>query len=155
MNTRGELVGINTAIASQTGSYSGYSFAIPVNLVQKVMNDLIDYGVAQRGYLGIQIADISQELKEDRNLPNLLGVFVAGAVENGSAAKSGIKAGDVILKIGSKKVNSVASLQEEVGRKRPGDSISVTIRNSKGYEEVKQIVLRNADGETKLVSKKI
>jgi len=153
VNTQGELVGINTAIASQTGSYSGYSFAVPVNLVKKVMTDLIDYGIVQRGYLGVQIADVTQELVESKNLSNIKGVYVAGVVENGSAEKAGLKEGDVILKIGTKTVNSVAALQEEVGKRRPGDKISVTIRNSKGYESVKEIVLRNSDGETKLVSK--
>jgi Do/DeqQ family serine protease len=153
VNTQGELVGINTAIASQTGSYTGYSFAVPVNLVHKVMSDLIDYGIVQRGYLGVQIADITQELKEEKELPNLKGVYVAGLTENGSAAKSGIKEGDVILKIGSKEVNSVASLQEEVGRRRPGDKLAVTVRNSKGSESIKEIVLRNRDGLTTLVSK--
>ncbi|NQY11840.1 MAG: Do family serine endopeptidase, partial [Flavobacteriales bacterium] len=153
VNTKGELVGINTAIASQTGSYAGYSFAVPVNLVQKVMNDLINYGIVQRGYLGVQIADITQELKEQYNLTNLKGVYVAGLIEGGSASKGGVKEGDVILKIGTKSVNSVATLQEEVGKRRPGDVLSVTIRNSSGYETVKEIVLRNKDGETKLVTK--
>lgn len=153
VNVNGELVGINTAIASRTGSYAGYSFAVPVNLVQKVMADLMDYGIVQRGYLGVSIADVTQELKEEKKLKNLEGVYVAGVSENGSADKAGIKEGDVILKIGSKAVNSVASLQEEVGRRRPGDRVSVTIRNSKGYEDVKEMVLRNKDGDTKLVSK--
>jgi len=153
VNVNGELVGINTAIASRTGSYAGYSFAIPVNLVQKVMADLMDYGIVQRGYLGVQIADITQELKEEKKLKNLTGVYVAGVSENGSAEKGGIKSGDVILKIGTKEVNSVASLQEEVGRRRPGDKVSVTIRDSKGYESIKEIVLRNENGDTKLVSK--
>lgn len=153
VNVNGELVGINTAIASRTGSYAGYSFAVPVNLVQKVMADLMDYGVVQRGYLGVQIADITQELKEEQKLKDLNGVYVAGINENGGADKAGLKKGDVILKIGAKEVNSVAALQEEVGRRRPGDKVSVTIRNSKGATEVKEIVLRNADGDTKLVSK--
>lgn len=153
VNTKGELVGINTAIASQTGSYSGYSFAVPVNLVKKVMRDLIDYGIVQRGYLGVQIADITQELIEENELPNSKGVFIAGVVEGGSAEKAGLKTGTVILKVGEKIVNSVASLQEEVGRRRPGDKVPVTIRNTKGYESVKEIVLRNKDGDTKLVSK--
>jgi S1-C subfamily serine protease len=117
------------------------------------MTDLIDYGIVQRGYLGVQIADVTQELVESKNLSNIKGVYVAGVVENGSAEKAGLKEGDVILKIGTKTVNSVAALQEEVGKRRPGDKISVTIRNSKGYESVKEIVLRNSDGETKLVSK--
>jgi len=153
VNTRGELVGINTAIASRTGSYSGYSFAVPVNLVQKVMLDLIDYGIVQRGYLGVQIADITQELKESKKLTSVKGVYISEVVENGSAEKAGIKGGDVILKIGNKEVNSVASVQEEVGKRRPGDKLSITIRNSKGEESVEEIVLRNKDGETKLVSK--
>jgi Do/DeqQ family serine protease len=153
VNTKGELIGINTAIASQTGSYSGYSFAVPVNLVEKVMRDLIDYGVVQRGYLGVQINDITQEIKTKNNLPNTKGVFVAKVVEDGSADKAGIKDGDVILKIGTKEVNSVASLQEEIGKRRPGDKVSVTVRTKKGEEEIKELILRNKEGETKLISK--
>lgn len=153
VNTHGELVGINTAIASQTGSYSGYSFAVPVNLVQKVMRDLIDYGIVQRGYLGVQISDISQEIKEKNKLPNLKGVFVAKVVEDGSADKAGMKDGDVILKIGNKEVNSVASLQEEIGKRRPGDKVSITIRKNDGDEVIRELVLRNKEGETSLVSK--
>ncbi|CAN0311550.1 unnamed protein product, partial [Chrysoparadoxa australica] len=84
VNTNGELVGINTAIASQTGSYAGYSFAVPANLVNKVMRDLIDYGIVQRGFLGVQISDINQELKEQNKLPNLNGVYIAKVIEGGS-----------------------------------------------------------------------
>jgi serine protease Do len=153
VNTKGELVGINTAIASQTGSYAGYSFAIPVNLMQKVMRDLIDYGIVQRGFLGVQIADINQEIKEKNELPNLKGVFVSKVIEKGGADNAGVKDGDVILKIGSKEINSVASLQEEIGKRRPGDKVTVTIRNKKGSEEIVDIVLRNSEGETKLLSK--
>jgi len=153
VNTKGELVGINTAIASETGSYSGYSFAVPVNLVEKVMRDLIDYGIVQRGYLGVQINDITQEIKTKNNLPNTKGVYVAKVIEDGSADKAGIKDGDVILKIGTKEVNSVASLQEEIGKRRPGDKVSVTVRTKKGEEEIKELILRNKEGETKLISK--
>ena len=153
VNTSGQLVGINTAIASQTGSYTGYSFAVPVNLVQKVMRDLIDYGIVQRGYLGVQIRNITQELKTEKNLPNLKGVYIAKAIEGGSAAKAGLNEGDVVLKIGTKEVNSAASLQEEIGKMRPGDKVAVTLRTSKGNEQVKEIVLRNKEGQTKLVSK--
>ena len=153
VNTKGELVGINTAIASQTGSYSGYSFAVPVNLVEKVMRDLIDYGIVQRGYLGVQINDITQEIKTKNNLPSTKGVFVAKVIEDGSADKAGLKDGDVILKIGTKEVNSVASLQEEIGKRRPGDKISVTVRTKNGEEEIKELILRNKEGETKLISK--
>lgn len=153
VNTRGELVGINTAIQSQTGSYAGYSFAVPVNLVQKVISDLIDFGIVQRAFLGVQISDINQEIKEKNKLPNLKGVFISKVTDGGSADKAGIKDGEVILKVGSKEVNSVASLQEEVGKRRPGDKISVTIRNNNNEDEIKELVLRNNEGETKLVSK--
>ncbi len=153
VNTRGELVGINTAIASQTGSYAGYSFAVPVNLVQKVMADIIDYGIVQRGFMGVQISDITQEVKETNELPNTKGVFVASVIEGGSAEDAKVKQGDVILKIGTKEVNSVASLQEEIGKRRPGDKVSLTIREKDGSEVVKELVLKNKDGETKLISK--
>jgi Do/DeqQ family serine protease len=153
VNTRGELIGINTAIASQTGSYSGYSFAVPVNLVDKVMRDLIDFGIVQRGYLGVQIADISQEIKEKNKLPDLKGVFIAKVVEGGSADKAGLKDGDVVLKIGSKEVNSVAALQEEIGKRRPGDKVTLSVRQKDGDIITKDLVLRNQDGETQLLSK--
>lgn len=153
VNTKGELVGINTAIASQTGSYSGYSFAVPVNLVNKVMRDIIDFGVVQRGYLGVQIADINQELKTKYELPSTKGVFISGITDDGGADKAGIKANSVILKIGSRDVNSVAELQEEIGRRRPGDKVTLTLRNEKGEQELKEVVLRSADGATSLKSK--
>jgi Do/DeqQ family serine protease len=153
VNTRGELIGINTAIASQTGSYSGYSFAVPVNLVDKVMRDLIDFGIVQRGYLGVQISDVTQEIKEKNKLPDLKGVFLAKVVEGGSADKAGLKDGDVILKIGSKEVNSVAALQEEIGKRRPGDKVSLSVRQKDGDLITKELVLRNQDGETQLLSK--
>jgi serine protease Do len=153
VNTRGELVGINTAIASQTGSYAGYSFAVPVNLVQKVMADIIDYGIVQRGFLGVQISDITQEVKETNELPNTKGVFIASVTEGGSAEDAKVNQGDVILKIGTKEVNSVAELQEEIGKRRPGDKVSLTLREKDGSEVIKELVLKNIDGETKLISK--
>jgi serine protease Do len=153
VNTKGELVGINTAIASQTGSYSGYSFAVPVNLVNKVMRDLIDYGIVQRGFLGVQIQDVTQEIKEKHDLPSLKGVFIQKVNEDGSAEKAGIKENSVILKVGTKEVNSVAALQEEIGKRRPGDVVSLTVRTKKGTEEIVAVTLRNMEGEAKLVSK--
>lgn len=153
VNTNGELVGINTAIASQTGAYSGYSFAIPVNLVEKVVRDLIDYGIVQRAFLGVQISEITQELKETEKLPNLKGVFLANVIENGSASQAGLKNGDVILKIGVKEVNSPAQLQEEIGKRRPGDKVVVTVRKKNGSEDVIDMILRNKEGETSLLTK--
>jgi S1-C subfamily serine protease len=117
------------------------------------MSDLIDYGIVQRGYLGVQISDVSQEIKEKNKLPNLKGVFLAKVIEDGSADKAGLKDGDVILKIGSKEVNSVSSLQEEIGKRRPGDKISLTVRKKDGEEVIRELVLRNKEGETALMSK--
>ena len=153
VNTNGELIGINTAIASQTGSYSGYSFAVPVNLVKKVMKDLIDYGVVQRGYLGIQMTNITQELKESKNLKNLDGVYVASVLDNSGAKAAGIVPGDVILKVGNEPVVSSSSLQEKIGSRQPGDKVAVTVRRASGKVETKQITLRNKDGKTTLISK--
>lgn len=153
VNTKGELIGINTAIASQTGSYSGYSFAVPINLANKVLRDIIDFGIVQRAYLGVQIADINQEIKEKNKLPSTKGVFIAKVTPNGGADKAGIKDNSVIIKVGSKEVNSVASLQEEIGKRRPGDKVNLTIRNEKGEEVIKEITLRSADGETSLKTK--
>ena len=152
MNIKGELIGINTAIASETGSYSGYSFAIPINLAQKVMRDIIDYGVVQRGFLGVQISDISQELKEKNNLVNLKGVYISKVIEDGSADKAGLKDGDIILKIGIKEVNSSSELQEEIGKRMPGDKVQLTIRRD-GSELIKELILRNINGETGITSK--
>jgi serine protease Do len=121
--------------------------------VKKVMNDLIEFGIVQRGYLGVKISDVTQELQEKNKLKDLKGVYVAEVVDGGSADKGGLKNGDVILKIGNTEVNSVANLQEEIGKKRPGDKIDVLIRQKDGDEVIKSLVLRNKEGETNLISK--
>lgn len=152
VNERGELIGINTAIASQTGSYAGYAFAIPSKLVNKVMTDLIDYGMVQRGFLGVRIAEINQQLVDEKNLIDTRGIFVAGVNDDSGAAKAGLKEGDVILKVGSKVVNSPAQLQEEVGKRRPGDKVAITVRRG-GEEMVKEVLLKNIEGTTELRSR--
>lgn len=152
VNTRGELIGINTAIASQTGSYTGYSFAVPVNLVTKVMNDIISYGFVQRGFLGVKIMDVNQELMETERLPDTKGVFVSEVISKSAAEKAGIKGGDVIIKIGSKNVNSSSELLEEVGKARPGEKLPITVRHKNGSESIKEVVLQNNQGETSLVT---
>lgn len=152
VNIHGELIGINTAIASNTGSYTGYAFAIPVNLVKKITKDLITYGTVQRGYLGVQIQDISQELLEKEKLGSTKGVYVAGLVEDGAAEKAGIKKGDVILQINGEHVNSASELQEMVARQSPGDEVDVLIR--RGFLETnKTVILKNQDGNTDIITK--
>jgi len=150
VNTNGELVGINSAIASNTGAYSGYSFAIPVNLVKKVMDDLIEYGNVQRGFIGVSISDIDQKLANDKNLKTLKGVYVQNLTEGGAAATAGIKAGDIITKVGGVGVSTSSELQEQVGRYRPGDKIDVTLLRNDN-EKVVSVVLRNTQGSTRIV----
>jgi serine protease Do len=150
VNTRGELVGINAAIASSTGSYTGYSFAIPVNIVKKVMDDLLEYGTVQRGFIGVSIRDIDSKLAEEKGMHNLKGVYVAGLSAEGAASNAGIREGDVITKVGDIEVNSTPQLQEQVGRYRPGDKVAITyLRDSKVY--IADVVLKNKEGNTEIV----
>lgn len=152
INTRGELIGINTAIASQTGNYAGYSFAIPSQLAAKVMSDLIDYGIVQRGFLGVQIREIDQELIKEKGLTVSQGIYVEGVNKDSGADKANIQEGDIILKVGTKEVNTVAELQGEIGRRRPGDKVALTIsRDQKTI--VKDVLLKDLEGKTELVSK--
>ncbi|MBQ6771375.1 MAG: trypsin-like peptidase domain-containing protein [Bacteroidales bacterium] len=150
VNTKGELVGINAAIASHTGSYEGYSFAIPSNIVRKVVDDLLLYGTTQRGYLGVQIAELTQELAEKEGLENIEGVYVAEVTEGGAAKMAGLKAGDVITNINGKKVNSTTQLRENVGQYRPGDQVDVEV-NRHGSHHHYTLTLLNEAGNVDVV----
>ncbi len=152
INTKGELVGINTAIASRTGGYTGYSFAIPVSIVQKIVKDLMEYGAVQRAILGVIIQDVSAELAAEHGLEELKGVYVNGVREDGAAKEAGIKSGDVILSIDGVPVNSSAALQEQVSKFRPGEKVSVGL-SRKGELKHFEVVLRNLKGSTDLVKK--
>ena len=150
VNTKGELVGINAAIASHTGSYEGYSFAIPSNIVRKVVDDLLLYGTTQRGYLGVQIAELTQELAEKEGLENIEGVYVANVTEGGAAILAGMKAGDVITKIDGRTVNSTTQLRETVGQYRPGDKVDVEV-NRHGSHHHYTLTLLNEAGNVDVV----
>lgn len=149
VNVAGELIGINTAIASETGSYAGYGFAVPVNLVKKVVNDIMKYGKVQRALLGVSIQEINQTLADEKDLSDLKGVYVAEVVDGGAAEKAGIKQGDVILKVAGVEVNSSSRLQEEVGKYRPGDKVVFTVRRKSSVMDMEATLL-NADGKAKL-----
>lgn len=152
INTSGQLVGINSAIASNTGSYTGYSFAVPVNLVKKVMDDLLEFGVVQRGLLGIQIRDVSAQLSKEENLDVVEGVYVAEVNEGSGADEAGLKAKDVIISIDGKAVRNSSKLQELVAIHRPGDKVEVTyIRN--GKEKTIEATLHNTGGTTAIVKR--
>ncbi|MCK5101197.1 MAG: trypsin-like peptidase domain-containing protein, partial [Cyclobacteriaceae bacterium] len=151
VNLRGELIGINSAIATPTGSYAGYSFAVPVSLVKKVVDDLIEYGMVQRALLGIEIVNVNDpRLEED--LDDLTGVYINVVNENSAAEEAGLKKGDIILKINNTEVADVAQLQDLVARHRPGDKISVTYKRD-GKTKTVSAKLKNLDNQIKIVKK--
>lgn len=152
VNTKGELVGINAAIASHTGSYEGYSFAIPSNIVRKVVDDLLLYGETQRGYLGIRYAELTAELAEKEGLEDIDGVYVAEVIEDGAAKIAGMKNGDVITAINGKKVNTGTQLMESVRQFRPGDKIDVEV-NRDGHHHHYTLTLLNEAGNVDVVKK--
>ncbi len=147
VNASGQLVGINSAIASTTGSYSGYSFAIPVNIVRKVTNDLVEFGSVQRAYLGVSIRDLDEKLAKELDLDRPQGVYVNATTDGGAARNAGLEAGDVIVKVGSIAVGNVPQLQEQVSKFKPGDRVPVTIVRD-GREAVMELTLRGKEGNT-------
>lgn len=152
INTKGELVGINTAIASRTGAFTGYSFAVPVSIVQKIVEDLMEYGTVQRAILGVTIQDVTAELAKEHDMDKLKGVYVNGVREDGAAREAGIKLGDVILSIDGAEVNSSAALQEQVSKYRPGEKVKVLV-SRKGDLKHFEVVLRNLEGSTEIVKR--
>jgi Do/DeqQ family serine protease len=152
INTRGELVGINTAIASRTGAFSGYSFAVPVSIVEKIVTDLIEYGEVQRAILGVNIANITAELAAEKNIDEIEGVYVLAVRPESAARHAGIKDGDVIISIDETRVNSSAELQETVSKYRPGQEVKVIVKRDGKLKQF-DVVLRNLDGSTEIVKK--
>lgn len=152
VNANGELIGINTAIASNTGSYAGYSFAVPINMVKKVTKDLMEYGRVQRAFIGVVIQEVNDELAEELNLNALKGVYVSDLAEDGAAEDAGIEKGDIITHVGNIEVNSVPSLQEQIGRFSPGDQVTISLlRDNKVM--TKTLTLRNKNGNTEKIVK--
>lgn len=152
INTKGELVGINTAIASRTGAFTGYSFAVPVSIVEKIVGDLIEFGAVQRAILGVTIQDVTAELAQEMKLENVDGVYVNGIRPDGAAEEAGIRKGDVILSIDDAPVNSSAELQEQVSKYRPGEKVKVILRRDGKLKQF-DVVLRNLEGSTEIVKK--
>lgn len=152
VNTKGELVGINSAIASNTGSYTGYSFAIPVNLARKVVADLLEFGEVQRAFIGVSIRDLDYKLAKEKSINDIKGVYVNGLAQGGSGEDAGIKEGDVITKVGDVDVNNVPELQEQISRYRPGDKVNVTLKRN-NQEKIMNLVLKNKNGNTNVVEK--
>ncbi len=153
VNLQGNLIGINTAIASPTGSYSGYAFAVPSNIVNKVVADLREFGVVQRGFIGAIIRDVTNDLAEEKNLSTTMGIYVDSLTDNSAAAEAGIKVGDIVIAVDGQTTDSSPQLLEKLGRHRPGDQVPITvIRNDKERDIV--VTLKNLDGNTGPVIKK-
>jgi len=152
VNMYGELIGINAAIASNTGYYQGYSFAIPVNIVKKVIDDLKDYGEVQRAYLGVIIREIDQNFAEDLGMEEIKGVYIDGLVEDGGAMDAGMEIGDVITLVDGTEVNSMAQLLEIVGQHNPGQDLEVEVMRDGDYETY-LVELRSEDGSTNIIRK--
>jgi Do/DeqQ family serine protease len=149
VNTRGELSGINTAIASRTGAFAGYSFAVPSSIARKIAQDIIEFGHVQRAFIGVRISDVTEEVAKDAGLKEVAGIQVQSLTDGGAAQDSGIREGDIIQKIGEASVKNVPQLQEQVSRYRPGDKVKVTVwRDSKA--QMVDVVLRNRSGKPQL-----
>ena len=156
VNTRGELIGINAMIYSQTGSNIGYGFAIPTAIMNKVVEDIKKYGAVQRAMIGIKGSDVSayvdaeKEKGNEVDLGTMEGIYVAEVVEDGAAAAAGLQKGDVITAIDGKMIKRFGELQGVMAQKRPGDKVTVSyLRNKK--EKTATLTLKNEQGTTKVV----
>lgn len=152
VNLRGELVGINSAIASATGYYSGYGFAVPVSLVKKVSADLLKYGNVQRGYLGVLPIELNSTVAKEKGAKVGRGIYIDNVVEKGAAEAAGLKKGDVIVKMEGQTLDSDAQMREIIGRRRPGDVVTVTV-NRDGTERDFKVELRNRNGGRDIIKK--
>ncbi len=152
INLNGEVIGINSAIASQNGSYIGYSYAIPINLAKKVVNDIIKYGTVQRAYLGLTYAadGITDEQKKQEGIKEGEGIYITDVLEGGAAAAAGIKKGDFVTKINGVGVNSAPEMVEQIARYKPADKISITY-NRAGKESTVNVTLKNKLNTTSVV----
>ena len=149
VNIRGEVIGINSAIYSQVGEFSGNAFAIPTTIVQKVVADLKEFGVVQRALLGVDMIAVDDKLAKEKDI-KIEGVYVESLTENGGAAAAGIKEGDLIISINDVNVNSLAEVQEQVSKYRPNDNVNVTVVRDKKTQNF-TVTLRNKDGNTQIV----
>ncbi len=141
INTKGNLIGVNTAIMTRTGMFQGYSFAVPSNIVEKVVDDLIQFGATQRGYIGVNIRDMDSQIAQELGLNITKGVHVVSLMDNGAALKAGVLPDDVITAVNGKSINTSPELQELVGQKRPGDKVVLDI-NRQGNSKRIEVILK-------------
>jgi Do/DeqQ family serine protease len=136
VDAEGRLIGINTAIATPTGTYAGYSFAVPINLVKKVVSDLMEFGEVKRGYLGVIIQEMNSDVAKRENISVNQGVLITELVDGGAAQSAGAKVGDVIMKVNGITTKSVPELQEQIGSRNPGDQITLTVYRNGAQKEL-------------------
>ncbi len=153
VNLNGELVGINTAIASPTGAYSGYAFAVPSNLMRKVIEDLMEYGKVQRGYLGVMIRNVDAGLADEKGLDVTEGVYVSDLVANGAAEDAGLETGDVILSVDGRLVRTSPELQASIGTHRPGDKVTLEVDRDGRRKEI-SVVLKDGSGNAQIAQRR-
>lgn len=152
VDLEGKLIGINTAIASNTGSYNGYGFAIPVNIVAKIVKDLVDYKAVQRGFTGMEVKEIDGATAQRLKINNNHGVIVDYVLPEGPAEQAGIRVGDLVLKINEKDIDSKANLDEQIAYLRPGDKVKVNYIRE-GKTEITTLTLLNEQGTTAIMKK--
>lgn len=156
VNTAGELIGINTVIKSPTGSFTGYSFAVPSTIVKKVIVDLMEYGVVQRAMMGIGYNEINEQFIEQQGaelgIKESGGLYIGTVDPDGAAAEAGVKVGDILLEIEGVKTNNSAQLQEQIAKYRPNDKVEIVIKRGKDVKHI-ELLLRNKSGEAKLLDK--
>lgn len=150
VDLNGGLLGINTAIASPTGAYSGYGFAVPSNIVSKVVDDLLNFGVVQRGWLGVSISSVNSDLAKEKDLTVADGAYVGGFAENSAASDAGLKVGDVVVKIDETPIKTNTALIEYIGLHRPGDKVNIVV-NREGKEITIPVTLKNRKGNVEAV----
>ena len=154
VNKQGELIGINTAILSRTGSYAGYGFAVPVDIVKKVVNDLIQYGEVQKALVGAEYIDINSEIAKELDIDGLAGVIITNVQRGWAADKAGLKEGDVIIKANNQSVTGKSDLEETIGYMYPGDQLTLVIKRGQKVIE-KTVTLTNKQGTTDIIKKEI
>jgi serine protease Do len=146
----GKLIGINSAIASNTGSYAGYSFAIPSNIVKKITNDLINYGMTQKAYLGVNIAEVDAKLADNIGIKKIKGIYIASVVKDGAAFKAGLNEGDIIISVNGKFINTLPELNEMMAQSSPNDNLKLVYEREGKTSEV-TVTLLNENGNTEII----
>ncbi|MBR4154270.1 MAG: PDZ domain-containing protein, partial [Paludibacteraceae bacterium] len=149
VNTKGELIGINTLIISETGRYIGYSFAVPSNIAIKIVNDLKEYGNVQRALLGVSIIEMNADFAKEKNIDFISGVYIESVSDRSSAKEAGLEKGDIITAVDGIAISTTSNLQEQISLHHPGDKIIVTVSRNGKFKDI-EVLLKNQQGDTSI-----